>query len=313
MEKRSPDVLEVEKVNYHKINSFTVVRRNGEVAPLDIQKIRKVVEWACEGLDASPIELESRLTTKLVDRTTTKNIQENLIQASLELCDLNEPDWRYVAGRLEAWSFWKDVLVSRGFQYENYSQLVKSHVEKGIYDRRILEYSEEELNEASSWIVPERDKDYDFAGFILLRKRYLLKDELPQEALLTSALLLALPEKKEEKLFWARKIYDAVSLRKLSLATPMLANLRSPNGSVTSCFICAMDDNLESIFSEITNAARISKFGGGVGMNISRIRATGSDVMGRKNSSGGVIPWVKLLNDTAIAVNQGKLFCPSVA
>ncbi|MFM7440017.1 MAG: ribonucleoside-diphosphate reductase subunit alpha, partial [Snowella sp.] len=97
----------------------------------------------------------------------------------------------------------------------------------------------------------------------------------------------------------------AIAKRQISLATPILANLRVPGGSLTSCFILAIDDNLESIFEEITNTARISKNGGGVGVNVSRIRATGSWVMGKSNASGGVIPWIKLLNDTAIAVNQG--------
>lgn len=305
MEKRSQQVAEIERIVHASIESFTVVRRNGSVAPLNIQRIREVVEWACEGLDVNPIELESMLTMKLVDKTTTRLIQKNLIQAALEACSLEEPDWRYVAGRLEAWELWKDIVVDRGYGYDYYVKFIYQQVEKELYDRRILTYSAEELEEASTWIVPERDKDYDHAGMVLFKKRYLLKNELPQEALLTSALLLALPEKPENRLFWAKQIYDAVSLRKLSLATPMLANLRSPNGSATSCFICAMDDTLESIFAELTNAARISKYGGGVGMNISRIRATGSSVSGRPNASGGVVPWAKLLNDTAIAVDQG--------
>jgi len=139
----------------------------------------------------------------------------------------------------------------------------------------------------------------------LLSKRYLLTDELPQEALLTCALLLAMVEKPENRLFWARKFYQAIAQRKVSLATPILGNLRIPHGSLSSCFITAMDDNLESIFDTIKDAARISKNGGGVGTNVSRVRATGSWVMGKQNTSGGVIPWIKLLNDTAIAVNQG--------
>ena len=96
-----------------------------------------------------------------------------------------------------------------------------------------------------------------------------------------------------------------IAQRKISLATPILANLRVPHGSLSSCFITAMDDNLESIFETITDTARISKNGGGVGVNVSRIRATGSWVMGKENASGGIVPWIKLLNDTAIAVNQG--------
>ncbi len=112
-------------------------------------------------------------------------------------------------------------------------------------------------------------------------------------------------EEPANRLHWAKKFYQAIAQRKISLATPILANLRTPKSSLTSCFILSIDDSLESIFDEITNAARISKNGGGVGVNVSRIRATGSWVMGKANASGGIIPWIKLLNDTAIAVNQG--------
>jgi ribonucleoside-diphosphate reductase alpha chain len=282
-----------------------VIKRDGSFAPLDVSKIREVVNWACEGMEANPITLEAGLTTRLRNGVTTREIQDNLINCALELCSPSDPDWRYVAGRLQIWSLWKDTLVRRGYEYGDYCRTVHNKVEQGQYDVRILTYSVEELQEAGSWINPEWDKDYDYAGAVLLSKRYLLSQELPQEALLTCALLLAIVEKPENRLFWARKFYEAIAQRKISLATPILANLRIPNGSLSSCFITAMDDNLESIFDTIKDAARISKNGGGVGTNVSRVRATGSWVMGKQNTSGGVIPWIKLLNDTAIAVNQG--------
>ncbi|MEB3226007.1 MAG: ribonucleoside-diphosphate reductase subunit alpha [Synechococcus sp.] len=282
-----------------------VVKRNGKRAPLDVTKIRNVVQWACQDLDANTIELEAGLKTRLKDGVTTREIQENLIQCALEMCSPEEPDWRYVAGRLHIWSLWKDTLVSRGYQYGQYPQVVAEKVADQVYDDRLLQYSAAELEIANGWINADWDMDYDYAGAVLLTKRYLLDDELPQEAFLTCALLLALPEKPENRLKWAKKFYEAIAQRKISLATPILANLRVPNGSLSSCFIIGMEDNLESIFREITNAARISKNGGGVGCNVSRIRATGSRVMGKPNASGGVIPWIKLLNDTAIAVNQG--------
>ena len=285
--------------------SILVVRRDGSSAALDITKIRAVVEWATVGQNVNPITLEAGLTTRLRNGVTTKDIQDNLIDCALGMCSPDEPAWRYVAGRLHVWSLWKDIKVSRGFGYGNYSELVKFQVGAERYDRQILEYSEAELAEASGWINPDWDKDYDYAGAVLLTKRYLLTDELPQEAFLTCALLLAVNEKPEVRLTVARAFYEAIAQRKISLATPILANLRIPGGSLSSCFIIGMDDNLESIFAEITNAARISKNGGGVGVNVSRIRATGSWVMGKENASGGVIPWIKLLNDTAIAVNQG--------
>ena len=282
-----------------------VTRRDGSLTSLNITKIRAVVEWACDGYNVNPITLEAGLTTRLRNGVSTRKIQDNLIDCALSMCSPAEPEWRYVAGRLHVWSLWKDTQVARGFGYGNYLQAVRSQIDAERYDRAILEYSQAELQAAGSWINPSWDRDYDYAGAVLLSKRYLLTDELPQEAFLTCALLLAKNEKPEIRLSIAQQFYKAIALRKISLATPILANLRIPNGSLSSCFIIAMDDNLESIFEEITNAARISKNGGGVGVNVSRIRATSSWVMGKENASGGVIPWIKLLNDTAIAVNQG--------
>jgi ribonucleoside-diphosphate reductase alpha chain len=323
-------------------SNIQVIRRDGSKTNLNIAKIRAVVDWACAGKDVNSIELEAGLTTRLKHGVTTREIQENLIDCALQMCSPSEPDWRYVAGRLHIWSLWKDTQVSRGYAYEKgsreqgivevngyspelelekkddlslvkndywanscYLWAVKYQVGAKKYDRQILEYTDEELTIAGSWLNPNWDLDYDYAGAVLLTKRYLLEKELPQEAFLTCALLLALPEKPEDRLLYAKKFYEAIASRKISLATPILGNLRVPNGSLSSCFILAIDDNLESIFAEITNTARISKNGGGVGVNVSRIRATGSSVMDKPNASGGIIPWIKLLNDTAIAVNQG--------
>ena len=288
-----------------KTNTIQVIRRDGSSTSLNISKIREVVEWACAGLEANPLILETGLTTRLNHGVTTREIQDNLINCALEMCSPQEPDWRYVAGRLHIWSLWKDTQVSRGYQYGNYARTVQSKVESQAYDSTILTYTVEELNEAGSWINQDWDRDYDYAGAVLLTKRYLLTDELPQEAFLTCALLLAVGEAPENRLKWAKRFYQAIAQRKISLATPILANLRVPKGSLSSCFITAMDDNLESIFAAITDTARISKNGGGVGVNVTRIRSTGSWVMGKTNASGGVVPWIKLLNDTAIAVNQG--------
>lgn len=300
-----------------------VIRRDGSPAPLNIAKIRAVVEWACARLEANPITLEAGLTTRLADGVTTREIQDNLIDCALSMCSPNEPDWRYVAGRLHIWGLWKDAQVFRertteiGKQgidkpavriaelYAAYANTAIAKVRCGQYDDRLLAYTPQELQAAATWINPDWDTDYDYAGAVLLTKRYLLEDELPQEAFLTCALLLASVEEPSKRLPQARKFYEAISSRKISLATPILANLRIPNGSLSSCFITAMGDDLESIFETITDAARISKNGGGVGVNVSRVRATGSWVMQKANTSGGVIPWIKLLNDTAIAVNQG--------
>jgi len=288
-------------------HQIQVQKRDGSMAPLDIGKIRLVVYWACKDLNVNSIALEAGLTALLKDGITTKAIQDSLINCALEMCNPQEPDWRYVAGRLHIWGLWKDVYVSRGDGYgrDQFATHICEKVDAGLLDDRLFLYEGEELVEAGSWINPEWDKDYDFAGASLLTRRYLLKDELPQEAFLTCALLLAVVEEPKNRLKVARQFYEAIAKRKVSLATPILSNLRKPNGSLSSCFIISSDDNLESIYDQITNTARISKNGGGVGVNISRIRATGSTVMGRDNASGGTLPWIKLFNDTAIAVNQG--------
>ena len=285
--------------------NIQVVRRDGTQAPLNIGRIRTVAHWACDGLSANPIALEAGLTAQLRDGITTREIQDGLIQCALEMCGPEEPDWRYVAGRLHIWSLWEDTIVKRGYQYNNYPKTVADNISAGLYDTRLNTYGAAELKEAGGWIRHYWDLDYDYAGAVLMQKRYLLENELPQEALLTCALLLASVEPENDRMTWAKTFYELIAQRKLSLATPILANLRTPGGSLTSCFITAFDDDLESIFGQITNAARISKNGGGVGTNLSRVRATGSWVMGKSNASGGVIPWIKLLNDTAIAVNQG--------
>ena len=125
--------------------------------------------------------------------------------------------------------------------------------------------------------------------------RYLIKHdgktyELPQETFMAISMMLALNEKEgETRVKIVKEFYNALSLRKLSLATPILANLRIPHGNLSSCFITAIDDNIESIFYNIDSIARISKNGGGVGVNVSRIRAKGSMVNGYYNASGGVV------------------------
>lgn len=285
----------------------TVTKRTGEVVPLDIGKIRAVAKWACSGLDCNYIELESGVTINLRDEVPTRDIQQNMILFAVSACSAETPDWNYVAGRLSVWNIWKDVAKNVVNPYDKSFDRIKDKLDRRVYDCRILQhYSDSQLRDIIGEIVPSRDLDYDYAGIRLFLHRYLLDDELIQEAYIVSALLLAIIEAPADRLSFAKKIYHAISQRKISLATPILANLRSPSrGAATSCYITAMDDTLESIFREVTNLARISKSGGGAGINLSRIRAAGSTLMGNQGKSGGVVPWVKIINDTAIAVNQG--------
>ena len=284
-----------------------VINRAGIRENLDITKIREKLVRACEGLEVNMVELESYIDSIYQENITTKKIQESLINQAVAMTSFEESDWTYVAGRLLMMETEREVFHKRDFSYGDFYKTIKTLTEKGIYDSRLQEYTKDEIKELEKVIDISRDMMYDYAGANMFVNRYLLKFkgniyELPQEVFMCIAMLLAINE--EDRVAVAKRFYNALSLKKISLATPILANLRIPKGNLSSCFITAMDDNIESIFYNIDTIAKISKSGGGVGLNISRIRAKDSMVNGYYNASGGVVPWIKIVNDTAVAVNQ---------
>lgn len=261
----------------------------------------------CEGLEIDLQSFENYLDSIYSQDISNEKIQDILINYAVSMTSFEESDWTYLAGKLLMRKTQNEVLKNRGFSYGNFYETIKKMVELGVYDSRLKEYGEEEIRELEKEIDISRDMIYDYAGANMFVNRYLLKYdgkifELPQEVFMCIAMLLAINE--ENRVLVAKSFYNALSLKKISLATPILANLRVPNGNLSSCFITAMDDNIESIFYNIDTIAKISKNGGGAGLNISRIRAKNSMVNGYHNASGGVIPWIKIINDTAVAVNQ---------
>ena len=261
----------------------------------------------CEGLEIDLQSFENYLDSIYSQDISSEKIQDILINYAVSMTSFEESDWTYLAGKLLMGKTQNEVLKNRGFSYGNFYETIKKMVELGVYDSRLKEYGEEEIRELEKEIDISRDMIYDYAGANMFVNRYLLKYdgkifELPQEVFMCIAMLLAINE--ENRVLVAKSFYNALSLKKISLATPILANLRVPNGNLSSCFITAMDDNIESIFYNIDTIAKISKNGGGAGLNISRIRAKNSMVNGYHNASGGVIPWIKIINDTAVAVNQ---------
>lgn len=292
---------------------YKIVKRNGEVVPLDITKIRQVIEWAAEGLDINPIELESNLHMRFRNNMTTKEIQENVIDTSMQLTSIDEPDWRILAARLKLMDLYKDVKFEKGydtFGYDDYLRHVKQSVKEGLYDKAIMEhYSDTEIKDIGKFLDMNYDMDFDYAGANIMANRYLITRgdkpwELPQEAFLTAAMLVERYQPKELRLDRVKDTYEKLAQRKISLATPMLMNLRKPYGNLSSCFIAAMDDSRDSIFYIIDQIAEISKNGGGVGLNVSRVRCKGSWIGGMPNASGGIVPWIRNVNDTVVAVNQ---------
>ena len=261
----------------------------------------------CEGLEIDLQSFEKYLDSIYSQNISSEKIQDILINYAVSMTSFEESDWTYLAGKLLMRKTQEGVFKNRGFSYGNFYETIKKMVELGVYDSRLKGYGEEEIRELEKEIDISRDMIYDYAGANMFVNRYLLKYsgkifELPQEVFMCIAMLLAINE--ENRVLVAKNFYNALSLKKISLATPILANLRVPNGNLSSCFITAMDDNIESIFYNIDTIAKISKNGGGAGLNISRIRAKNSMVNGYHNASGGVIPWIKIINDTAVAVNQ---------
>jgi len=285
-----------------------VINRGGIKEPIDIDKIREKLIKACEGLDVNMLELESHIDSIYKENITTKRIQESLINLTTSMISFESSHWANVGGRLLMMEVEREVYHGRGYSYDNFYKTISDLCKNGIYDNRLLDYTKEEIMELNQYIVLDRDMNYDYAGANMFINRYLLKYhgkiwELPQEVFMSISMMLSLNEKKD-RLDKVKKFYDLLSQKKISLATPILANLRVANGNLASCFISAIDDNIESIFYNIDSIAKISKNGGGVGINLSRIRGKGSKVNGYLNASGGVIPWIKIINDTAVAVNQ---------
>ena len=290
-----------------------VIKRNGQIADFDISKISKTVERALQGFELDENELLNTVPSFYKENMPASKINQALILSALNLTSVLEPDWKNVAGRLRMFDLYKDVKIYR--QEKNavpydYVKFLDFAIKNNIYSADIKEkYSPAEIQEAAGFIVPELDLVYDYAGANLLIKRYLCEFddhivELPQEMFLSIALLIEQNEDKAVRMAQVKDTYLKLADRKISLGTPLLMNLRRPNGNLSSCFITVMDDNRDSIFYVIDQISAISKFGGGVGVNISRVRAKGARIKGIKNASGGVIPWIRIINDTAIAVNQ---------
>lgn len=231
-----------------------------------------------------------------------------LIKAAVELTTQEAPDWEFIAARLLNFRLAEKRAAVSGKQ-SFYEKLVYL-TEEGLYGSYILEsYSREEIDEAAGFICPERDKLLNYSGIDLLARRYLIHThsheplESVQEMYLGIALHLAMPE-KTNRMLWVRRFYDMLSRLEVTMATPTLSNARKPYHQLSSCFIDTVPDTLEGIYRSIDNFAMVSKFGGGMGMYFGKVRAAGGNIRGFKGVAGGVIRWMRLVNDTAVAVDQ---------
>lgn len=242
-------------------------------------------------------------------------IADKLVLNALDNITREEPEWTFVASRFFLQKLYKEASYNRSYdsseKYGSLIGLLKHLGEKGIYSELILkEYSKEEINEAKSFIDPEKDKLFNYIGLRTLVDRYLAKDydkrtfELPQERWLIIALTLMVNEPKDKRMQLVKQSYWALSNLYMTVATPTMANAGKSYGQLSSCFIDTVDDSLQSIYDSNTDIANLSKNGGGIGVYLGKIRARGSDIKGFKGVSSGVLPWMKQLNNTAVSVDQ---------
>ncbi len=294
---------------YHR--PTTVINREGKIVPIDISKIRNVINKACDGLNVDPLELEMDAQIHFTQNISTKTIQETLIRVANEKTSLSRPEWTLVAARLLLHHLYRESSLKRGEPYGSFRKLVEELVKSERYDSRLLtEYSVEDYEFFQMAIRPERDLLFTYPGLKHLMDRYSVKSgdgayfELPQDIFMGLSMYLALAEQPEERVSWAIRFYEVLSDLMITMATPTLAQARRPFGQLSSCFIDTPDDSISGIFEGLTTFAKISQNGGGMGVYLGHVRAMGSSIRGYKNIGSGVIPWIRLYNDTAVSVNQ---------
>lgn len=285
-----------------------VVKRNGKFEDYNCKKIKQAILYACDGLSVNPLELEAKFDEFLFDGVTTQQIQDNLIMHSKNLSTPLNDEWLLVSGRLKTMGRWGDV----GCYKKSFNTYFNEQRKNGEWSSKHFKvYSKEEIAEIGKLIKYERDLQHTIASVETSESKYLQDHECLQTMFIGNAMLYASVEKtKEKRLERIKTWYEDLSMLDFSLASPQLMNLREGKNNA-SCFILAPNDNINSIYDAMKDAALISKNGGGMGWFLGYIRAKGSDLMGASNGSGGVLPQVKVLNDTLLYINQGgKTFAP---
>jgi len=294
-----------------------VRKRDGTLTPLNLDKIHKVVEEACEGLgggvSASQVEMNSGL--QFFDGISTNDIQEILIRSASDLISLETPNYQFVAARLLLYSVYKQVF---GSEWVNGFTSVYDHASKcadlDVYDRDILgKYTEEEWNEINSWIDHDRDMLFTYAGLRQVVDKYLVQDrssgdvyETPQYMYIMIAVTL-FQNYTENRLDYIKRYYDAISKHKINIPTPIMAGVRTPLRQFASCVLVDADDTLDSIFTSDMAIGRYVAQRAGIGINAGRIRGINSKIRGGEVQHTGVVPFLKKFEATVRCCTQNGI------
>ena len=299
--------------------SINVEKRDGTVEVLDLEKIHKMVEEACQGLggvSSSQVEMNSGI--QFFDGITTIQIQEILIRSASDLIDLDHPNYQFVAARLllsclrkEAFhkNIWKEGMPSV-FDVTAYNATINK-----VYDEEILDkYSDEDWAKINSWIDHGRDYLFTYAGLRQVTDKYLVQDrsagevyETPQYMYMLIALTLFAEYPLATRLDYVKRYYDAISKHKINIPTPIMAGVRTPLRQFASCVLVDSDDTLDSIFSSDMAIGRYVAQRAGIGINAGRIRGVNSKIRGGEVAHTGVIPFLKKFEATVRCCTQNGI------
>ncbi len=299
-------------------DELLVIKNNWEKEPFDMSKIKLTFNIVAEWLQdvCTWTEFWSNFGKFIKNDLHTNDISKLMIKTAIDLITIENTKWEFVAGRL--FSLWiykqacrnRNIWVDDIYTAQAYKDLFDKYIELGHYYKDFYKhYSQEDILAAGEYLYKDQDFKYNHTTITAMNKRYLLNPnkvvmELPQEMFMSVALFLAIPEDKETRLQKAFKIYEYSAKQKISYPTPTLLNARTNFHQLSSCFKLNLDDDLRSIYHNVENMAQISKYGWWIGTYLWHIRSRGASIRGTKWASTWVLPWIKVINDTAIAVNQ---------
>ena len=308
--------------HYETLKSYILYREKRNALRKELNYFREYVED--EGLIEVLAKIQKDFTTEgyELDRLYRKFLSfvkpssalnekiELLIKASSELTSKENPNWEYISARIYAYKIHREIShYEKEWHIVDFKSKIEVLTKANLYGEYILEnYSSDDIDELEKYIDDSRDELFTYSSLDLVYKRYLICDshkkviETMQEMFMGIAMHLAIPEK--DRVSFAKKVYDVLSNLKATVATPTMSNARKPFHQLSSCFIDTVPDTLKGIYRSIDNFAQVSKHGGGMGLYFGKVRASGSDIRGFKGVAGGVIRWIKLANDTAVAVDQ---------
>jgi len=292
-------------------SKIQVKKRDGRLEPLDINKIHFVVEEACEnlpGVSASQIQMNANI--QFYDGMTTKDIQNVLVRSANDLITLDQPNYQYAAARLLSYDIRKEAHGQ--YEYIPLLKLLLRNIRNNVYDKEIIDkYFKTEIKKLNTWIRRDRDLKFTYAGLRQVVDKYLVQDrssgqlyETPQDMYMMIAATLFADYPEKTRLSYVKKYYDAISLHKINIPTPVMAGVRTPVRQFASCVLVDIDDTLPSIFSGDMAIGLYVARRAGIGINAGRIRGINSRIRGGEVQHTGVIPFLKKFESTVRCCTQ---------